>query len=77
MGAAVHTLTRDYALPVLHGHRLVGKVDATADQAAGELLVHAVHQDEAFSVAVREAVEERIVDLADWLGLSAVDSPHE
>ena len=65
-----------YALPVLHGHRLVGKVDATADHEAGELLVHAVHEDEPFTAAVREGVEARLADLASWLGVVAVDSPH-
>jgi uncharacterized protein YcaQ len=65
-----------YALPVLHGHRLVGKVDATADHEAGELLVHAVHQDEPFSATLRDGVEERIAELAAWLGLTPVDAPH-
>ena len=34
-----------FALPVLHGDRLVGKLDATADRKAGRLFVDAVHQD--------------------------------
>ena len=33
-----------YALPVLDGDRLVGKVDATADHEAGLLRVHALHE---------------------------------
>ena len=32
-----------YALPVLYGDRLVGKLDATADRKAGVLTVNAVH----------------------------------
>ncbi len=66
-----------YALPILHGHRLVGKVDATADLEAGELQLHDVHQDEPFPAALREAVEARIADLARWLGVTVVDAPHE
>lgn len=58
-----------YALPVLHGDRLVGKVDATADHAAGVLRVHAVHEDGAWSPAVRADVADEIEDLARWLGL--------
>lgn len=65
-----------YALPVLHGHRLVGKLDATADHDAGELLVHAVHEDEPFSGAVRAGVESAVADLAGWLGITPVASPH-
>ena len=59
-----------YALPVLHGERLVGKVDATADRKDGVLRVHAVHEDEHFSAAVTRAVRTELEDLAAWLGLS-------
>jgi uncharacterized protein YcaQ len=58
-----------YALPVLYGDRLVGKLDATADRRAGVLRVHAVHEDEPFTGAVRAAVDAEIADLAGWLGL--------
>ncbi|MEZ5192683.1 MAG: crosslink repair DNA glycosylase YcaQ family protein [Nocardioides sp.] len=34
-----------WAMPVLYGDRLIGKLDATADREAGELIVHAVHED--------------------------------
>ncbi|GAB3264577.1 winged helix-turn-helix domain-containing protein [Nocardioides dilutus] len=58
-----------YALPVLHGDRLVGKIDATADRKAGELRVDAIHEDVAFGAELRDAVEVEIQDLAGWLGL--------
>ncbi len=58
-----------WALPVLHGDRLVGKVDATADRRAGVLRVDAVHEDEAFDAALAAAVTEEIEDLARWLDL--------
>ncbi len=58
-----------YALPVLHGDALVGKVDAKAEHARGRLVVHAVHEDEAFTPAVRAAVDAEIEDLAQWLEL--------
>lgn len=58
-----------WALPVLYGDRLVGKVDATTDRDAGVLRVDAVHEDEEWSKAVRAAVDDEIEDLAAWLGL--------
>lgn len=66
-----------YALPVLHGDRLVGKVDATADHEAGKLLVHAVHEDEPFDDDLLSAVELRITELARWLDLTVSEAPHE
>ena len=41
-----------WAMPVLHGDRLVGKVDATADRDRGVLRVDAVHWDEESPAAV-------------------------
>jgi uncharacterized protein YcaQ len=58
-----------FALPVLSGDRLVGKLDATADRKAGVLRVTAVHQDEPFGRAVTAAVDAEIRDLARWLHL--------
>ncbi len=66
-----------YAVPVLHGDRLAGKVDATADHEAGELLVHAVHEDEPFDDDLRSAVERRLTELARWLDLAVSEAPHE
>ncbi len=58
-----------YALPILHGDRLVGKLDATADRRSGELRLDAVHEDVPFEPDVRDAVEAELADLARWLGL--------
>ncbi|WP_406121686.1 DNA glycosylase AlkZ-like family protein [Streptomyces sp. NBC_00989] len=58
-----------FALPILHGDQLVGKVDATADRKAGVLLVNAVHQDVEFTRSIADAVDAEIEDLAVWLGL--------
>jgi uncharacterized protein len=58
-----------FALPILYGDRLVGKLDATADRDAGVLRVHAIHQDVPFDPAMTAAVEGEIEDLASWLGL--------
>lgn len=61
-----------WALPILSGDRLVGKVDATADRAQGVLRVDAVHEDEPFDAATRDAVRAELEDLADWLRLDLV-----
>ena len=58
-----------WALPVLDGDGLVGKVDATADRDAGVLRVDAVHEDGRWSRAQRAAVDEEIASLGRWLGL--------
>jgi uncharacterized protein YcaQ len=63
-----------FALPVLHGDRLVGKVDAMADRKASVLRVHAIHEDVKFTRAMTKAVRSELDDLASWLGLGAVDS---
>jgi uncharacterized protein len=58
-----------FALPILYGDRLVGKLDATADRRAGVLRVEAVHQDVPFDPAMADAVDREIRDLAAWLRL--------
>lgn len=58
-----------YALPILHGDRLVGKLDATADRKAGVLRVNAIHEDQPFPIATTAAVRAEIDDLAHWLDL--------
>jgi hypothetical protein len=60
------------ALPVLVGDRLVGKLDATADRAAGVLRVNAVHRDGPWDDATVRAVDAEIEDLARWLELDLV-----
>lgn len=63
-----------WAMPILHGDRLVGKLDATADRKAGVLRVDAIHQDVAFDKALVDSVDAEIDDLAHWLGLERLDS---
>ena len=58
-----------FALPILHGDRLVGKLDAAADRKASVLRVNAIHEDVSFSPAMTTAVRKEIDDLADWLEL--------
>ncbi len=58
-----------FALPILHGDRLVGKLDAATNRKASVLRVNAIHEDVTFSRAMQAAVREEIEDLATWLDL--------
>lgn len=58
-----------WAMPILYGDRLVGKLDATAERDAGVLRVDAVHEDGEWSKTMRAAVDREIRGLARWLDL--------
>lgn len=62
-----------WALPILYGDELIGKVDAAADRKAGVLRINAVHEDEPFTRAMTAAVRREIEDLAAWLELELVE----
>jgi uncharacterized protein YcaQ len=64
-----------FALPVLHGDRLVGKVDANADRKASVLRVNAIHEDVKFTRPTTKAVQAELEELASWLGLDRVEAP--
>jgi uncharacterized protein YcaQ len=64
-----------FALPILSGDRLVGKLDATADRKAGVLRVQAIHQDVPFTKTVTASIGREIEDLAHWLELD-LTRPH-
>lgn len=58
-----------FALPVLAGEHLVGKVDCAADREAGTLRVDAVHEDVPFGRRTTAGVRHEIEELARWLEL--------
>jgi uncharacterized protein len=64
-----------FALPILHGDRLVGKLDARADRKASVLRVNAVHEDVKFTPAIGKGVQAELEGLASWLELGAVEPP--
>ena len=63
-----------FALPILHGDRLVGKLDAAADRKASVLRVNAIHEDVKFTRGIAKAVQAELDDLASWLGLEVSTS---
>src|SRR5262245_51341578 len=62
-----------FALPILHGDQLVGKLDATADRKGSVFRVHAVHEDVRFTRTTTKAVNAEIEALSSWLGLAAIE----
>jgi uncharacterized protein len=64
-----------FALPILYGDRLVGKLDATADRDTRVLRVHAIHQDAPFTKTMTAAIGRELTDLAGWLELD-LTLPH-
>ncbi len=63
-----------YVLPILHGDRLIGRVDPKMDREHGRLHIHAVHAekhaplDRRTARSIRAAIEE----LAAFLGASEI-----
>ncbi len=61
-----------FALPVLHGDRLVGMVDMTADRRERVLRVDGVHEDVPFTAAITAGVDRELEAFARWRGLERV-----
>ena len=62
-----------YVLPVLHGDRLVGRVDPAMDRRTGRLLVHAVHAEPDAPAAAGPALAAALHELAAFLGADQVE----
>lgn len=60
-----------FALPILDGDALVGKVDAKANRETGMLRVHRVHWDVEPRSGLVDAVSDEIAKLASFLSLRA------
>jgi uncharacterized protein len=56
-----------WAMPILYGDRLVGKIDASSDRKHGVLRVDAIHADTPFTETMTEDVIGELTDLAAWL----------
>ena len=62
-----------YVLPVLHGDRLVGRVDPAMDRRRGRLLVHAVHAEPDAPASAGPALAAALHELAAFLGAEEVE----
>lgn len=58
-----------WAMPILYGDRLVGKLDAATDRKHGVLEVNAIHRDGPWTKAMTGRIDAELRDLAAWLEL--------
>jgi hypothetical protein len=58
----------NYVLPILHGDRLVGRIDPLLDRRARVLRVNAVYAEADAPEEAGPAVVDAIRELADWVG---------
>jgi uncharacterized protein YcaQ len=61
-----------YVLPMLHGDRLIGRVDAKADRDKSVLRVPALHMEANTGAKDVGAIHGELHELATWLGLDRV-----
>ena len=63
-----------YVMPILHGDRLVGRIDPKMDRKAGVLIVNAVYaeEDAGDDASIAEPLARAVDDLARFLGASRV-----
>jgi uncharacterized protein YcaQ len=57
-----------YVLPILHGERLVGRIDPVYERRAGRLVVNAVYAEPDAPAEAGPGVAAAIAALARWLG---------
>jgi len=61
-----------FVLPLLHGDRLIGRVDAKLDRGSGVLRLPAVHAEAGTGASQGTAARRAIDELARWLGATDV-----
>jgi uncharacterized protein len=64
-----------FVMPILHGDRLIGRIDPLFDRACGVLRINAVHAEPDAPPDAWPAVQDQIADLAAWLGADKVELP--
>ena len=64
-----------YVLPVLHGERLIGRIDPAFDRRRRVLTLRAIHAEPDAPPDAWPAISEAIGDLARWLGADEMRVP--
>jgi uncharacterized protein len=64
-----------FSMPVLHGDRLIGRVDPSFDRKANRLVINSAHAEDSTDRSRRTAasVKGAIEELAQWLGASSIE----
>ena len=67
-----------YVLPILHGDRLIGRIDPKMDREHGRLHIHAVHaeKDAPLNRKTARAIRHAIEELATFLGATDIHYTH-
>jgi uncharacterized protein len=67
-----------YVLPILHGDRLIGRIDPKLDREHGRLHIHAIHaeKDAPLSRKTARSIRTAIEDLATFLGATDIHYTH-
>jgi len=67
-----------YVLPILHGDRLIGRIDPKLDREHGRLHIHAVHaeKDVPLDRKTARSIRAAIEDLATFLGATEIHYTH-
>lgn len=68
-----------YVMPVLHGDRLIGRVDPKMDRKAKKLTIHAAYREDGLTIdkKVTQEVRQAIDDLAKFAGAKEVEYAQE
>jgi uncharacterized protein YcaQ len=64
-----------YVLPILHGDRLIGRIDPVLDRKRRVLTVNAVHAEPKAPAAAWRSIRAAIGELAAWIGADDVVLP--
>lgn len=61
-----------FVLPILHGDRLIGRIDPLMDRKGGVLRVNAVHAEPDAPASAGPAIARSIRELGGWLGAAEI-----
>jgi uncharacterized protein YcaQ len=64
-----------YVLPILHGDRLIGRIDPVLDRKRRILIVNAVHAEPEAPKGAWASIRSAIDELATWVGADEVELP--